>query len=252
MPPVWTPCSPNGHGCVALNHRAISSPEYHPGRRCSRAILGGHFEPNLAIMAQYVQSDDVIVDVGGGAGRLSLPLALCCHEVINVDPSAAMLAGFEATASEAGISNVRSILGDWLEIEPPRGTFALVNHVTYLTREIVPFVEKLEAVASRRVLITVNSPPLPSRHRELFRLLYHEEEEIVPGPIELVNVLWELGIEPDVRMLPAPGTVLAPVPGLGGCHRSDHLAVRHRAMGALAARPGTGDAAARGAGGALR
>ena len=82
-----------------------------------------------------------------------------------------MLAGFEATASEAGITNVRSILGDWLEIEPPRGTFALVNHVTYLTREIVPFIEKLEVAASRRVLMTVNSPPLPSRNRELFRHL---------------------------------------------------------------------------------
>jgi hypothetical protein len=29
-----------------------------------------------------------------------------------------------------------------------------------------------------------------------------ETEAIVPGHVELVNVLWEMGIEPDVRMLP--------------------------------------------------
>src|SRR3954451_19465194 len=46
-------------------------------------------EPNLAIIASYVEPDDVIVDVGGGAGRIALPLALRCREVINVDPSAA-------------------------------------------------------------------------------------------------------------------------------------------------------------------
>jgi hypothetical protein len=39
-------------------------------------------------------------------------------------------------------------------------------------------------------------------NRELFRLVHGEAEEIVPGHVELVNVLWELGIEPDVRMLP--------------------------------------------------
>jgi SAM-dependent methyltransferase len=159
-------------------------------------------EPNLEIVASYVEPDDVIVDVGGGAGRYSLPLALRCREVVNVDPSAAMLAGFEANARKAEIANVRVVQADWLDADPPRGSLALVNHVTYLTRDIVAFVQKLEVAASRRVLITVNSPPPPSWNRELFRLVYDEAEEIVPGHVELVNVLWEMGIEPDVRMLP--------------------------------------------------
>jgi SAM-dependent methyltransferase len=159
-------------------------------------------DTNLGIIANYVQPTDVIVDVGGGGGRLSLPLALRCREVINVDPSAVMLRGFEANASRAGIGNARAVHADWLHAEPPKGTLALVNHVTYMTRDIVPFIQKLEAAASRRVLITVNSPPPPSWNRELFRLVYGEEEAIVPGHIELVNVLWEMGIEPDIRMLP--------------------------------------------------
>ena len=166
-------------------------------------------EPNMQIIAGYVQHDDLIVDVGGGAGRYSLPLALRCREVVNVDPSAAMLSGFEANARQAGIANVRAVHADWLELEPPRGTVALVSHVTYLTRDIVPFIEKLQAAATRRVLLTVNSPPPPSRNRELFPLVYGEAEELVPGHVELVNVLWEMGLEPDVRMLPDP-TVLAP------------------------------------------
>src|SRR5205823_11147331 len=106
-------------------------------------------EANLAIIAEYVEPDDVIVDVGGGAGRFGLPLALRARELINVDPSAAMLAAFEQNAKQAGITNVRAIHADWLDIDPPRGTLALVNHVTYLTRDIVPFFEKLERAASR-------------------------------------------------------------------------------------------------------
>ena len=159
-------------------------------------------EPNLAIIASYIEPDDVIIDVGGGGGRLSLPLALRCREVINVDASESMLGGFAANAREAGITNARAIQASWLEADPPRGTLALVNHVTYLTRDIVPFIRKLERAASRRVLMTVGTPPPPSWSRDLFPLIYGEPEVIVPGHVELVNVLWEMGIEPDIRMLP--------------------------------------------------
>jgi SAM-dependent methyltransferase len=144
----------------------------------------------------------VIVDVGGGGGRLSLPLALRCREVINVDASESMLAGFAANASEAGITNARAIQASWLEADTPRGTLALVNHVTYFARDIVSFVTKLERAANRRVLITVGTPQPPSWSRDLFPPIYGETEAIVPGHVELVNVLWEMGILPDVRVLP--------------------------------------------------
>ena len=159
-------------------------------------------DPNLEMIAAYIAPDDVVIDVGGGAGRVSLPLALRCREVINVEPSGAMSAGFTANATQAGITNVRVIVSDWLTSAPPVGTVALVNHVTYLTREIVPFIEKLEQVGRRRVLITVNSPPPPSWHRVLYHLVHGETEEVVPGHGELVNVLWELDILPDIRVLP--------------------------------------------------
>jgi SAM-dependent methyltransferase len=161
-------------------------------------------DPNLQILASHIEPDDVIIDVGGGAGRVSLALALRCREVINVEPSGAMRASFSASVRQAGITNARVIAGDWRTVAAPMGTVAVVNHVTYLAREIVPFIEKLEQAGQRRVLITVNSPPAPSWHRALYYLVHGEIEEIVPGHVELVNVLWELGILPDVRVLPRP------------------------------------------------
>ena len=65
----------------------------------------------------------------------------------------------------------------------------------------------------RRVLITVNSPPSPSSNRVLYHLLHGEIEEVVPGHVELANVLWELGILPDIRVLPRyPALPLIPAP----------------------------------------
>ena len=171
-------------------------------------------DPNLEMLAAYLAPEDVIIDVGGGAGRVSLPLALRCREVINVESSAAMGTGFTANATQAGITNTRVLIGDWLTVDPPVGTVALVNHVTYLTRDIVPFIEKLERVGRRRVLITVNSPPSPSWHRVLYQLVHEEPEEVVPGHVELMNVLWERGLLPDVRVLPRslPSAFSVPAP----------------------------------------
>jgi SAM-dependent methyltransferase len=162
----------------------------------------------LQLIASYIQADDIIVDVGGGAGRISLPLALLCKEVINVDLSPAMGAAFLANAKRAEIENVRFIASDWQSMEPPVGTVALVNNVTYFTRQIVPFLLKLERAGGRRVIITVNSLPPPSRQRHLFELLYGETEQIVPGHAELVNVLWELGRLPEIRVITTGATPL--------------------------------------------
>ena len=168
--------------------------------------------PNLAVIASYIEADDVIIDVGGGAGRMSLPLALRCREVINVEPSSTMATGFRMNAAGAGISNTRIIEGEWPDVDAPAGSVALVNHVTYMTREIVPFIKKLKLAGRRRVLITVNSVPGPSFQRVLYQLVHGEAEEIVPGHVELINVIWELGILPDIRVLPLPTMPLGPAP----------------------------------------
>ena len=159
-------------------------------------------DANLEIIASYVQPEDVLIDVGGGAGRVSLPLALRCREVINVDASAAMLAAFEAVAAGAGIRNARTVKNDWLEAEGIQGDVTLVSSVTYFVRDIVPFVRKLAAASRRRVIILVWSEPPPNLRSRLFRLVYGEELAPLPGHRALLPVLWDMGILPDVRVLP--------------------------------------------------
>jgi SAM-dependent methyltransferase len=158
-------------------------------------------DPNLAIVAEYVHTDDLIVDVGGGAGRVSLPLALRAREVIDVDPSPGMCAAFETSARDAGITNARAIQSAW-PAEGVEGDLVIVFNVTYFVRDIVPFVEALQRAARRRVMIGVWSVPPPAQDLALFELVHGEPGEAVPSHRELLPVLWEMSILPDVRVLP--------------------------------------------------
>lgn len=101
-----------------------------------------NLDENLEIIAAYVAPHGVLIDVGGGAGRLSLPLALRCREAIVVDVSQAMEEAFCACAATAGIPNARFVRSDWLAAEAIHGDIALAANVTYFVRDIVPFMRK--------------------------------------------------------------------------------------------------------------
>ncbi len=161
-------------------------------------------EPNLDVIASYVQPDDVVIDVGGGAGRVSLPLALRCREAVVVDPSPGMGAEFDASCDEAGVSNARRIEADWLDAPGVSGDVVFSADVAYFVRDIVPFIEKLQAAARRRVMITLWSEAPPNSAASLFRLVYGEDQAPVPGFRQLMPILWEMGILPDLQMLPEP------------------------------------------------
>jgi 2-polyprenyl-3-methyl-5-hydroxy-6-metoxy-1,4-benzoquinol methylase len=167
-----------------------------------RADPKRQMDDNYEILATFVRPDDVFVDAGGGAGRFSLPMALRCRDVINVDPSVGMGEEFDASAAEAGIANARFVLSDWLDVDGVQGDVVHAAHVTYFVSDIERFVAKLEGAARRRVVINLSSIAGPMLNAKLFEMVYSEEQAIVPSHTKLLPVLWEMGIEPDVRFLP--------------------------------------------------
>lgn len=149
-------------------------------------------------IASYLQPDDTVIDVGGGAGRLSLPLSFHCREVVVIDPSPAMGEAFVATVKDAGIGNARFVQSGWLEADAIEGDVSLVTHVTYFVPEITPFIDKLQRSTRRRVIAGARSVPPPNQSAPFFRLAHGQDLAPVPGPDELLAVLGELGIAAEL------------------------------------------------------
>ena len=82
--------------------------------------FAGRFRPSLETtdpivlaLLDEVEPRHTVLDVGAGAGRVSLPMSLRCRQVVAVEPSASMRAVLEEEASQHGRNNI--------DLSPPPG-----------------------------------------------------------------------------------------------------------------------------------
>ena len=142
-----------------------------------------------------------LVDIGGGAGRLALPLSLSREAVTVVDSSKSMLLELQDSCEEAKIENVSSVFGLWEDAVIDIHEGALCSHVTYGIENIEKFLENVNQYASKRVVI-IAFMKSPQAHLESLWREVHEEERVhLPGVPELMDVLWQLGIAPELNII---------------------------------------------------
>jgi len=158
-------------------------------------------DPVIDRLEQEFAECRTLVDIGGGAGRLALPLSLSREAVTVVDSSKSMLAELQDSCEEAKIENVSSVFGLWEDAVIDIHEGALCSHVTYGIENIGKFLENVNQYASKRVVI-IAFMKSPQAHLESLWREVHEEERVhLPGVPELMDVLWQLGIAPELNII---------------------------------------------------
>ena len=158
-------------------------------------------DPVIDRLEQEFAECRTLVDIGGGAGRLALPLSLSREAVTVVDSSKSMLLELQDSCEEAKIENVSSVFGLWEDAVIDIHEGALCSHVTYGIENIGKFLENVNQYASKRVVI-IAFMKSPQAHLEnLWREVHEEERVHLPGVPELMDVLWQLGIAPELNII---------------------------------------------------
>jgi SAM-dependent methyltransferase len=154
--------------------------------------------PIVGVLAGLVDASARVIDVGAGAGRITIPLAKRVREVVAVEPSAAMREVFKQEIDHHGVTNIQMIPATWENamVEPAKLVFAA--HVTYGIPAIEPFLRKLDAAATKvAALVSFTEPP---QHvlEPFWQHVYGEARLRLPCQDELLEVLRELGANPQV------------------------------------------------------
>ena len=159
-------------------------------------------DPIVQHLLKFLGPNDTLMDVGAGGGRLALPLALHCRAVLAVEPSASMASVLQQQAQEFGIDNVSLAQSSWEDAQVEPADLVLCSHVVYVIRKIDTFIRKLDSHARQRVVIVVYNAPPQSQIYPLWQLIHGRERLALPSLPQLLEVLEELGIDPQVDELP--------------------------------------------------
>jgi len=151
-------------------------------------------EPVLDVLAAIAGRAETWLDIGAGAGRYALPLALRVREVVAVEPSAGMRQALRAGMGEHGIGNVRVVAGTWPESLPELGDLpavdvALIAHVGYDIEQIGPFLDAMETASRERCVAVLTDRSPASVADPLWPLVHGEARVALPALPELLALL---------------------------------------------------------------
>ncbi len=157
-------------------------------------------DPLVNYLRQAISPGQVVLDVGAGGGRLALPLARDAEKVIAIEPSPSMCRVLREVSEEFDIKNVEVVESGWLDAQVAKGDVAICTHVLYVIQDIEAFVRKLQDHASRVMVVVFQAAP-QSQFYPLWEPIYGVPRLSLPSLPELLAVLEELGIAPDVQVV---------------------------------------------------
>jgi SAM-dependent methyltransferase len=166
-------------------------------------------EPVLDVLRALVRPGETWLDIGAGAGRYALPIALLAGEVIALDPSTGMLNALRDQMAEYDVANIRPVEGRWppdAEVAAALGASpiadaALIAHVGYDVEAIGLFVDAMEK-AARRLCVAVLMERQPASVADPFWPPVHNEARVsLPALPDFLELLRERGREPQVTVV---------------------------------------------------
>jgi hypothetical protein len=163
-------------------------------------------EPALDGLLAIAGKDETWLDIGAGAGRYALPLALHVRRVIAVEPSSGMRRALRTGLGEHGIENVRIVPVAWPEaleeLGPlPAADTAFIAHVGYDIEQIGPFLDAMEAAARTRCVAVLTDASPASVADPFWPLVHGESRVALPALPDLAALLQARGRTAEVVMV---------------------------------------------------
>ncbi len=158
-------------------------------------------EDVLDYLRSLARPGETWLDIGGGAGRYALPIALVAGEVTVIDPSEAMLTYLAEGKAEHGIDNVRAVPGRWpADRNGLSADTAFISHVGYDVEEIGAFLDGMEAAAKERCIAVLLDRAPASVASPFWPAVHGEQRADLPGAREFITLLLARGHLPSIRL----------------------------------------------------
>jgi SAM-dependent methyltransferase len=160
----------------------------------------------MQFLLPHLRPSDTVLDIGAGSGRYALYLARMVQQVIALEPSASMREQLLAALANHSLPiEVRDTAWPAPLDQPVAVAFAA--HVLYGVREVAPFIAAMDAVAQRLCVLALGVQHPSAYVSPFWERFYGEPRLPLPGALECLNVLHQLGYPAHLMLIDRPGRV---------------------------------------------
>jgi SAM-dependent methyltransferase len=151
-----------------------------------------------------IHGTSTVLDIGAGTGRLAIPFARVAKSVTAVEPSREMMKFLKMNACTEGLDNISYVHKRWGEVaagkDIKKHDIVIACHSLSMM-EIGSALAKMNELAERYACIYAFSGKRVWDFTDLWPRLYGEK--FVPGPtyIYLVNLLYSMGINVNIKLI---------------------------------------------------
>ncbi len=156
-------------------------------------------DPLMQFMLARLQADDIVLDIGAGIGRWSIPMAKVCKKVTALDALPGMLESLRENAAAEKLTNINPVVGDWATADVEPHDHVLSSHAAYISPDIVGYARKMERCAVQACYLVMRVPRHDGLIGELSRHIhgtFHDSPNFIVG----YNALLQAGIAGHVIM----------------------------------------------------
>ncbi len=160
------------------------------------------------IAALDITPDSRVLDIGAGPGTLAIPLAPLVREITAVEPGAGMVAILKDHADREGVRNITSVQKLWEDVDLSHDLNApydvVIASLSLTMHDIREALSKMDAASSGSIHLFwfVDMPFWERMYADLWESLHGRPYYSGPKADCLFGVLYQMGIYPDVTMLP--------------------------------------------------
>jgi SAM-dependent methyltransferase len=164
------------------------------------AALPPHGLPQII---DRLERRDTVLDVGAGAGRYSVPLSRVVRHITMVEPSPAMATLAREQMELAGRDNWTLIEREWMDAKIEPADAVLLANVLNPHADLEGWVDQAIAHARRWLFIVHGAMFDGSGVLDRVARAFHGEPRVPqPSLADLLPALHELGVYPDVIVIP--------------------------------------------------
>jgi predicted RNA methylase len=162
----------------------------------------------MTIASLPLTKDARVLDIGAGPGTLAIPLAPLVREITAVEPGAGMVEVLKQHANRDGIRNITCVQKTWEEVDPARDLSPpydiVIASLSLTMHDIREALRKMNAVSTGSVHLFwfADIPFWEKMSADLQEPLFGRPYSPGPKADCLFGVLYQMGIYPDVTMMP--------------------------------------------------